>query len=238
MKQTLADTAYEQLLEGIYSSELRIEDKNSKMIKLEGGDKIVEQQVIDILGISRTPVREAIRRLANDGLVDLCPGTFARVHTFTDKEKQDFGLVRLAIDTVSAPLVVLNGSNLDFQNLMAITTECQRAFDNKDIMGRLRLDFEFHSKLVSLAGNDELTNIQEQLTKRGLLMQIQAYNAKGSSFCDLTGHLVIIQALNERNTDACIRAMQEHLRHSYASTPANMQDWKTAETALNSLKFA
>lgn len=237
MKQTLADSAYEQLLEGIYSSELRLEDKDDKTIKLEGGDKIVEQQVIDLLGISRTPVREAIRRLASDGLVDLCPGTFARVHTFTDKEKQDFGLVRLAIDTVAAPLVVLNGSNRDFQNLMSITTECQRAFDNHDIMGRLRLDFKFHSTLISLSGNHELTNIQEQLTKRGLLMQIQTYNAKGSSFCDLTGHLVIIQALNARDTDASIRAMQDHLRSSYTSTPVNMQEWKNAEAALSSLRF-
>lgn len=226
MKQTLADTAYEQLLQKIYASEL------------QGGDKIVEQQVIDLLGISRTPVREAIRRLASDGLVDLCPGTFARVHTFSDKEKQDFGLIRLAIDTVAAPLVVLNGSNLDFQNLMSITTECQRAFDNNDIMGRLRLDFEFHSVLVSLSGNHELTNIQNQLTKRGLLMQIQTYHTKGSSFCDLTGHLVIIQALNQRNTDACIRALQDHLRHSYASTPENMQQWQSAESALASIKFA
>lgn len=220
MKQTLADTAYEELLQKIFS------------LEFQEGEKLVEQQIIDLLGISRTPVREAIRRLAGDGLVDLTPGTFARVHTFSDKEKQDLGLVRLAIDTVAAPLVILNGSNRDFQNLISITTECQRAYDRGDIMERLKLDFKFHTTLVAISGNHELTDIQERLNKRGLLMQIQSYRKIGDSFCDLTGHLDIIQALNERNTEACITAMQKHLRHSYSSTPENTQEWQSAESAL------
>ena len=93
-------------------------------------------------------------------------------------------------------------------------------------MGRLQLDFKFHSTLVSLSGNHELTNIQEQLTKRGLLMQIQTYNTKGSSFCDLTGHLVIIQAFKQRTGYECQH--QSYARSSETfltpSTPANMQD--------------
>ena len=59
MKQTLADTAYKKLLDMIYS------------LKYQSGDRLVEQQLINELEISRTPVREAIRRLASDGLVDL-----------------------------------------------------------------------------------------------------------------------------------------------------------------------
>ena len=223
MKKTLADTAYELLLEKIYNYELPDEDK------------IVEQQLIEMLGIGRTPVREAIRRLASDGILDLTPGTFAKVHNFTDKEKQDVGLIRLAIDTVAAPLVVLNGSNRDFQDLMAITTKCQEAYDNNDIMGRIKLDYQFHNTLVAISGNNELSKIQDQLTTRGILMQIQSYRTKGDSFCHLTGHLDIIRCLNERDTSGCIAAMQKHLAHSYASTPENAQAWKSAELALNML---
>lgn len=221
MKQTLADKAYEQLLDRIYSLEYQ-ED-----------NRIVEQQLIELLGIGRTPVREAIRRLAGDGLIDLSPGTFARIHTFSDKEKQDMGVVRLALDTAAAPLVILNGSNRDFQNLLVITTECQKAFERNDIIERLRLDFEFHTMLISISGNRELTTIQKQLTKRGMLMQIQSYCAEGSSFCDLTGHLNILQALNARDTNACIRCMQDHLKYAYTTTPEAKQEWQTVESALN-----
>ena len=61
MKQTLADTAYEKLLDMIYS------------LKYQSGDRLVEQQLINELEISRTPVREAIRRLAGDGPPCGCP---------------------------------------------------------------------------------------------------------------------------------------------------------------------
>lgn len=221
MKQTLASTAYEKLLDMIYS------------LKYKSGDRLVEQQLINELEISRTPVREAIRRLANDGLVDLSTGTFARVHTFNAKEKQDIGLVRLAIDTVAAPLIVLNASNKDLQDLMTIAADCQRASDQNNIMERIRLDFHFHMTLISLSGNQVFTDIQEQLTKRGRLIQIQHYIENGATFCNLAGHLDILQALNNRDTKACIKAMQDHLRPAYASHEADSQVWNTVETALN-----
>ena len=194
MKQTLADTAYEKLLDMIYS------------LKYQSGDRLVEQQLINELEISRTPVREAIRRLAGDGLVDLSTGTFARIHTFTAKEKEDIGLVRLAIDTTVAPLIVLNASNKDLQDLMSIAADCQRASDRNDIMERIRLDFKFHQVLVELSGNQVFTDIQEQLTKKGRLIQI--------------------------HTNACIKAMQDHLRPSYASHGVDSKIWEVAETAL------
>lgn len=226
MKQTLADTAYEKLLDMIYSQKYR------------SGDRLVEQQLINELEISRTPVREAIRRLAGDGLVDLSTGTFARIHTFTAKEKQDIGLVRLAIDTVAAPLIVLNASNKDLQDLMTIAADCQRASDRNDIMERIRLDFDFHLTLVSLSGNQVFTNIQEQLTKKGRLIQIQRYSENGATFCNLAGHLDILQALNNRDTTACVKAMQDHLRSSYASQSADPQIWSAAEVNLNATDFS
>ena len=79
-------------------------------------------------------------------------------------------------------------------------------------MERIRLDFDFHLTLVSLSGNQAFTDIQEQLTKKGRLIQIQRYSENGATFCNLAGHLDILQALNNRNTAACVKAMQDHLR--------------------------
>ena len=104
-------------------------------------------------------------------------------------------MVRLAIDTTVAPLIVLNASNKDLQDLMSIAADCQRASDRNDIMERIRLDFKFHQVLVELSGNQVFTDIQEQLTKKGRLIQIQHYSENGATFCNLAGHLDILQAL-------------------------------------------
>ncbi len=220
MKRTLADSAYEQLLGKIYSMEFK------------GGDRLVEQQLCDILGIGRTPVRQAVQRLASDGLIDLNPGSFAIIHTFTEKEYQDFGIVRLSIDFTVAPLVVLNGSNRDFQNLMDNTIECQKAFERDDITERIRLDYEFHTNFVAISGNQEFINIQEQLTKRGRLMQLQRYLREGSNFCDLSGHLNIIRALNNRDTVECINAVKAHLSHSFNTSLESTKEWESVVSAL------
>ena len=115
---------------------------------------------------------------------------------------------------------------------MSIAADCQRASDRNDIMERIRLDFKFHQVLVELSGNQVFTDIQEQLTKKGRLIQIQHYSENGATFCNLAGHLDILQALNDRNTNACIKAMQDHLRPSYASHGVDSKIWEVAETAL------
>lgn len=102
-------------------------------------------------------------------------------------------------------------------------------------MERIRLDFDFHLTLVSLSGNQAFTDIQEQLTKKGRLIQIQRYSENGATFCNLAGHLDILQALNNRNTAACVKAMQDHLRFSYASQDTGAQLWSAAETNLNTM---
>ena len=205
MKQTLADTAYTYLLDMILTNQIK------------SGDRIPEQNIISQLNISRTPVREAIRRLVADGIVDLSPGTFALVHRFTKKEMMDMGAIRITIDSLAAQFAILNGSNHDFQNLITLAAECQRAFDNNDIIERIRLDCEFHTMLTTIGGNKELISIQQRLTKRSRLMQIQSYNQEGASFCDLAGHLDIIKALMDRNVDQCLQMVHNHLKHFYLS---------------------
>ena len=203
MKRTLSDNAYEYLENLIFSS------------KLKKGDKIYEQNIVDTLEISRTPVREAIRRLVADGLLDFTPGSYASVHTFSKKEQTDLGTVRVAVDCLAVELDIQNGSNRDFNRLRIIQANCQQAADDSDISARIRYDCDFHTELSVISDNKELLSIQLRLTKRSRLMQLQAYEDEGASFCDLTGHKDIINALMDRDVKASIQAVRAHLIHFY-----------------------
>ena len=130
MKQSLSDIAYEYILDLIFS------------FQLLSGSKLFEQDVVDKLEISRTPVREAIRRLVADGVLDFYPSRYAEVHSFSPEERLDMGMVRMNVDTLAVQLAILNGSNRDFRRMMNIASACKEASDAGDIPTRIKYDCE------------------------------------------------------------------------------------------------
>ncbi len=205
MKQALHDIAYHHMLDLILSGQLKY------------GDKICEQDIVDRLGISRTPVREAIRRLASDGILDFYPSRYANVHTFSPQEQLDHGILRIATDSIAAQLAIFNGSNRDFQAMLVIANHCEEAALRQDFNGQLKYDAEFHNKLVELSGNAELIHIQHRLSLRSCLLHIQSYLINHTNFCEPVGHFDIVNALMERDVDACLLAIRTHLQKFYVN---------------------
>ncbi|MFQ9702047.1 MAG: GntR family transcriptional regulator [Enterocloster clostridioformis] len=81
---------------------------------LKPGEKIPEAKLAAQFGLSRTPIREAIKKLANDGIVTLYPNRFAEVSVLPQNWLQEVGMVRLSLDIVAAHLAILYGSNYDY----------------------------------------------------------------------------------------------------------------------------
>jgi len=220
LKTALSNVACDYILEKIFSFEL------------VGGMKIFEQDIVDKLSISRTPVREAMRRLAVDGILDMAPNKCAIVHTFTPQECFDMGLVRMTIDSLAVQLAILKGSNLDFHKLMMLASECEKYSMAGDIKNRIKYDCDFHTALVEVGGNQELLDIQRRLSLRSRLMQTQQYNKKNVSFCSIDGHIEILNHLMARDAERCIAAVQAHLRNFYSSEDESF----TADYNYNAIK--
>ena len=131
--------------------------------KIKCGEKIPEQKIVESLNISRTPVREAIRRLSSDGIINVYPNRYAEVITFTDQMIQDVGIIRTTMDCLSAQLAIQNGSNRDFNELAQLAKDCEDANNKNDMKNRIQYDCDFHMKLVEIGGNELLIDIQKKL---------------------------------------------------------------------------
>lgn len=208
MNQSLSDTAYQYILDMIFSCELT------------DGSKIYEQDIMEKLNISRTPVREAVQRLVSDNILDYYPRRYTQVHTFTDREIFDLATVRLSIDSLAVQLAILNGSNRDFQILAGISEDCDNAANQSDVKTRIQLDCDFHNELVHIGGNLVLQSLQEKLSLRMRVLQTQAYNQRQQLSCDLHGHSHILEALFERNADKALTAVYQHLSFFYDQFPS------------------
>lgn len=203
MNQSLSDTAYQYILDMIFSCELT------------DGAKIYEQDIMDKLNISRTPVREAVQRLVSDNILDFYPRRYTQVHTFTDQEIFDLATVRISIDSLAVQLAILNGSNRDFQILSGISEDCENAALHSDVKTRIQYDCAFHNELVRIGGNQVLQSLQEKLSLRMRILQTQVYNQRQQLFCDLQGHANILEALFERDTEKAMAAVYQHLGSFY-----------------------
>ena len=108
------------------------------------GSKISEEMISSQTNTSRTPIREALRRLDAEGLVVLHPNRCAQVVEFTKKDIHDMGLMRICLDIIACRLAILNGSNADYYRLQMLAEKCSEAAERLDMREQIRLDSEFH----------------------------------------------------------------------------------------------
>lgn len=200
----LGDIVYNHILNMILEGELPC------------GEKIPEQKIVEMLNISRTPVREAIRRLSGDGIINVYPNRYAEVITFTDQMIQDLGIIRVTMDCLSAQLAIQNGSNRNFSNLAQLAKDCEEANKKNNMRNRIQYDCDFHMLLVEISENELLIDIQKKLFLKTQLLQITKMEDLSSMLQNAQQHYTIVEAMIERNVEKAIRAIKEHLCSFYS----------------------
>ncbi|WP_446897648.1 GntR family transcriptional regulator [Clostridium sp. LBM24168] len=186
--------------------------------KIKCGERILEANIATILNISRTPVREAIRRLSSEGIVNVCKNRYSEVITFSKRDIIDLGIMRLTYDTLAVQLAIQNGSNKDFSELLSLATACEKALVMKDHIRQINYDMIFHLKLVEIGGNSLLIDAQHNLQLKTHLLFVDQYVNHQivpdyvSSFKE---HKSIVDALFSRDVEKSISACTNHLTNYY-----------------------
>lgn len=193
--------------------------------KLKCGDRINEQSLEEELGVSRTPVREAVRRLSNEGIVTLYPNRFTEVITFDEDSIKELGMVRITMDCLSAQLAIQTGSNRDFDAMKEIAAKCDAAHKENNWYDQFKYDSQFHMKLVEISKNDLLINLQKSMVLKTRLLQTEQLTGEtdDSDRCDVGQHGAILDALYTRNLDAVLETTTKHLANFYHLDPKDIK---------------
>ncbi len=142
---SLVDDAYEQIRRRILDN------------VWPPGHRALEQEVALALGMSRTPVREALLRLQNDGLVEVIPRHGMRVLPVSPNDMREIYLVLTALECLAAELVAQRKpTDEDLAPLVAATKAMDQALKEDDLDAWAAADERFHAHLVDLAGNRQL----------------------------------------------------------------------------------
>jgi DNA-binding GntR family transcriptional regulator len=202
-----SDYAYEEIKNMIFRMELL------------PGDRIPEMQIAAKLGISRTPIHDALRRLQAEDLVIIRSNRGAEVRFFTDDEVKDIGAIRLAQDILSIKLAAYYGCASDFDKLRAIADACEAAAASGNKYERIRLDMDFHLYITEIGRNERLLQQQRSLYQQVHLIQISKYTDVHHSLMQISHHLPLIEAIQRGNISEANKLAALHLKDFFRIEP-------------------
>ena len=166
------------------------------------GEKIPEQSVSEELGVSRSPLRSAIRRLASEGLIEYYPYRGAFVKAYTDK---GILLESYAISNIDPEALEQERGEIE-----ALIARCKSG-DRRD---EKELDVLVHETAVRLCQNEALLDIYRTLyTKIGLFRDISIADKKMSDLANRS-HAVMLRSILDGNTSKALHIVKKHLQES------------------------
>lgn len=188
-------------------------------MELLPGNKISEPQISAMLSISRTPVHDALRKLAGEGLVTIGRNRGASVTELSDKEIQDLGTVRLSQDILSANLASYYGSAADFQKLYEMADECEAAASSGDVYRRIITDKDFHLEIARISGNSYLYHQQYALYQQVHLIQVSKYQDIKTSLGQIHHHRPLIESIQKSDLETAATLLYDHIKDFHHLDP-------------------
>jgi DNA-binding GntR family transcriptional regulator len=134
--------------------------------ELKPGDRISEIDFGQAFGVSRTPLREALKLLAAEGLVEIRPHKGAVIADISRDEISEIFALMNSLELMAGPLVCERVSNIDLQVLEGIVKGMDDSQDNGDLEGYFELNTKFHNRIVALSGNRVLTQVYADMFRK------------------------------------------------------------------------
>lgn len=183
--------------------------------RLKPGERIRERELVSLLGVSRSPLREAIRILETEGLITSLAYRGARVSELSASDLRDMLDVRIMLETFAARLAI---ERLDDAVLQAMEEQVRRARAagaQVDLQSNFDLGLEFHDLLVAACGNRKVAQLHENLKRHQRRYQHFAFTRVGRDIRALDEHSDIVGALRRRDPAAVEQGLRAHFLRFY-----------------------
>lgn len=199
--ETLAETIAKQLRRDILRGELL------------PGASIKERDNAAEMGVSRTPMREAIRILAKEGLVELRPSRSPIVATLDMKSVQDQAEVLIALEKLSAELACKNATEDDLTRIAQIVDHMDKHFYEIDALDMFEIDMSFHTAIAEASHNEALAETHRTFLQRLWHARYLAAVQRRNRERVVNEHTSILNAIRSREPSNARAAIDNHLWH-------------------------
>jgi len=179
--------------------------------ELAPGSRVPERVLCERFGVSRTPLREALKVLASEGLIELLPNRGARVVVLTAADAEEMFEVMAALEELAGELAAARVSEQDLAEFRALHYQMALHFTRGERMDYFRLNQQIHAKIFEVAGNRTLIDVYRSLAGRIRRARYVA-NISQSRWAEaVEEHERILVALEERDGAMLARTLKAHL---------------------------
>ena len=199
------------------------------------GERLMEIQMADEMGVSRTPVREAIRKLEMEGFVVMIPRRGTYVSNMSIKDINDVYEIRISLDTLAAGLAAERISDEELEELQRLLVKVGNAIEENDMAKVVEADIEFHDVLYKASRNERLRNIINNLREQITVIRGVSMRYPGRLKDTQEEHRRLVESIAARDVEKSQEAARIHLENAERTLMAAMSERKGGEELHNSL---
>jgi DNA-binding GntR family transcriptional regulator len=179
--------------------------------RIQPGSRINETQLGLSLGVSRTPLREALKTLASEGLLELVPQRGAVVREFSLKDVAEILEVTKALEQLAGRLACERGTEAQIAEVRRLHLEMMRYYARRERLAYYKLNHAIHGAIVAMAGNPTLSEIHATLQARSKQIRYVGNSAPEKWAGAVSDHEEIMSALESRDAERLSEILGAHM---------------------------
>jgi DNA-binding GntR family transcriptional regulator len=183
---------------------------------LAAGERVDERALCAAFGVSRTPLREALKVLAGEGLIDLLPNRGARVARLDPRDVADMFEVMASLESLAGRLAASRASDAEIDEVGRLHGAMVAAFQRRELAGYFRLNQAIHETILEAARNPVLSQTYRGLAGRIRRARYQANMTEDRWAAAVAEHETILAALRARDGERIGALLAEHLTRKMA----------------------
>ena len=197
----------------------------SKIINgsLKPGTKLLEAKLAEQMGISRTPVREALRELAAKGFVKMIPNQGIIVSSDSIEDIQEVMQIRGVLEGLAAHLATAKITEEEISKLENFLKQMEKFTKERDGHAFGEVDAKFHNVIVNISGNQRLIQIRKNITEQAHRYRIKLLNFSGILNYSTQEHWKIVEALKKKDSKKAEKLSQKHIENVLANILAHKE---------------
>ncbi len=181
---------------------------------LKPRERLMEIQLAEELGVSRTPIREALRKLELEGFIVMIPRKGAYVADISFKDIADVYEIRAALEGLAAALAAERITDEELEEMERFLVGKAEAIANNDMDKLVDVDTRFHELIYQASRNDRLSNIINNLREQIQRCRVTSLSVPGRMQQSLQEHRTIVEAIQSRDTQLARQVAQDHIENA------------------------